>query len=84
MKRFVLLAVAAVGLLTGCAHRYVVTLSNGTQLTAIGRPRLVDGNYVFKDASKRPVYVPSGRVREIAPASMANKENDLFTPATLK
>jgi hypothetical protein len=61
--------------LTGCAHQYVIRLTNGTQLTTPYKPRLKEGFYCFKDAKGGEHFVPSGRVREIAPASMVEQEN---------
>ncbi len=37
-----------------------------------GKPKLVNGYFVYKDATGRYAEpVPSGRVREVSPASMA-------------
>ena len=64
-------------LLCGCSHTYVITLNNGTKLVTASKPRLEKGMYVFKDAKGVTSYEPAGRVREIAPASMAqDKESD--------
>jgi hypothetical protein len=51
----------------------VITTLNGRQVITASKPRLERGNYVFKDAQGKPAYVPAGRVREIAPASMAKE-----------
>ena len=59
-------------LLTGCTRHYTVTLQSGQQLSLMGKYKLVDGNYVFKDANGQPVRIPQGSVREIAPASMSS------------
>jgi hypothetical protein len=61
--------------LTGCAHHYVMKLSNGSQITTATKPKLKDGSYYFKDAKGEEHYVPEARVREIAPASMAERED---------
>lgn len=57
-------------LLTGCAQRYVMVLNNGAQIVSRGKPRLENGAYVYRDTSGKTAVIPSGRVREIAPASM--------------
>jgi hypothetical protein len=60
-------------LLTGCAHGYVLTMSNGDRVHTGSKPKLVNGFYYYKDASGRPAPpVFAGRVTEIAPASMAS------------
>lgn len=61
--------------LTGCAHHYVMKLNNGAQITTVGKPKLKEGIYTFKDAKGEEHFVAAGRVREIAPASVAGKEN---------
>lgn len=58
-------------MLAGCSRTYVVTLTNGTQLTCCGKPKLVGPNYVMKDARGDASTIPMTRVREIAPADMA-------------
>ena len=71
-----LMALLGLVLLTGCTRRYILTLTNGTQITARGKPKLQGGNYVFEDATGEQSYVSSARVREIAPASMAGRSSD--------
>ena len=61
--------------LTGCAHHYVLKLNNGTEITTATKPRLQEGVYHFKDAKGEEHFMPVTRVREIAPASMAEREN---------
>lgn len=78
MKTTLFLLLLSAVLLTGCARRYVITLSNGTRLTAVGKPQFQDGQYFFKDASGRTGSLPAGRVREIAPASMAREKDSQF------
>jgi len=51
MKFFSPLLLFGFVLLTGCAHNYVITLNNGRQLGAQGKPVLKGGSYYFKDAS---------------------------------
>ena len=85
MKTLLLLAVAGLVLLSGCASRgYIVTLNNGTQITAKTKPQLEGNRYVFENAEGEKGYVPAGRVREIAPASMATKSGTSSFKTTTK
>ena len=60
--------------LTGCAHHYVMKLDNGMEITTASKPKLKEGAYSFKDAKGEEHFVAAGRVREVAPASVAAKE----------
>jgi hypothetical protein len=61
--------------LTGCAHHYVMKLTDGAQITTASKPKLKEGVYFFKDAKGEEHAVGAARVREIAPASMVEREN---------
>jgi hypothetical protein len=82
-----MLTLALVGgllLLCGCASTYVITLSNGARITTSGKPKYKNGCYYYTDQSGRRGYVPGGRVREVAPASMAEDESPNFKPKSSK
>jgi len=81
MKKL-LLTLAVAGLLTGCSHRYVITLNNNMRITTASKPRFQNGNYYFKDANGQTNSIPAGRVKEIAPASMVGEEKTPFKPQT--
>ena len=78
MKKTVRVMLVGLSILTGCAHNYVMTLTNGSQIITASKPRLERSSYVYKDAKGRDCFVPAGRVREIAPASMAKEEKPMF------
>jgi len=40
--------------------------------------RVEKGRYKFKDKAGRPSWVPAGRVKEIAPASMVEEQKPMF------
>ncbi len=69
MKKFVLLGLFAAAVLTGCAGRYNMTLTNGNIITTRGKPKLDDTKrvYLYKDSQGRPGSVPVFRVQEIEP-----------------
>jgi hypothetical protein len=75
INRFLLLLLG--GLVTGCATRYNVTLTNGRTITAKGKPRLDKASncFVFKDATGHQIAMPAMRIREIAPASMSSENS---------
>jgi hypothetical protein len=75
MKKTTLPILIGMIALTGCAHHYVIRLSNGTEITTATKPQLREGVYQFKDAKGEEHFVPLTRVREVAPASMAQKED---------
>ena len=80
MKSAVLVLSAGLAALCGCAHNYVIKMDNGKQITTANKPKLQHGQYVFKDGAGRLQYVSQGRVREIAPASMAGDDKPKFNP----
>jgi hypothetical protein len=84
MKPLLLVTLACLVMVSGCSSTYVLTLNNGERIRTNGKPRLEKGFYYFKDASGHdaaPVF--SGRVKEIAPASMASPdESSAFKPVS--
>ena len=78
MKKYFLPFTVCVGLLAGCARHYHLTLTNGSVIITASKPRLENGSYHFKDASGKVVYVPSFRVREVAPTSMSKGTKSTF------
>ena len=78
MNKTVLVLLSAVLLLTGCARTYVMTLSNGQRIWTKGKPKRLDGFYVYKDPSGQEGRVQAYNVREIAPPSMATDPNAPF------
>jgi hypothetical protein len=81
MKKACLPVLIGVMALSGCAHHYVLKLNNGAAVTTATKPKLQDGSWRFKDAAGEEHFVPAARVREVAPASAAARENK---PAAVK
>ena len=80
MKKWVLPLFAGLVVICGCAHQYVIKLTNGMTLTSPHKPKLKGSLYIYKDALGRTNYVPQGRVVEIEPASFAQEENQFQAP----
>ena len=68
-------------LLAGCAHRYDMTLTNGTRITNVSKPEFHkdEGAYYYKDVTGKVHHVNSGHVVEIKPHSSKNT-----TPGTIQ
>ena len=66
MKNCLVIAVAAL-VLTGCAHHYKMTLTNGNSITTSGKPKLNQaGNaYIYKDLQGKESWISAGKVTEI-------------------
>ena len=60
--------------LCGCAHQYVMKLSNGMEVTCPGKPKLKGSYYCYKGPRGEEQMIPQSRVLEIEPASMAEEE----------
>ena len=74
MKQICLTLLLVPLFLAGCARHYVLTLTSGSRVTAVGKPKLDGGAYVYKDVNGQTVTLAAGRVTEVAPASMAQKK----------
>ena len=75
MKRIALILIGA-SLLTGCAHHYDMTLTNGIHITNVTKPLLDrdNGVYVYKDVAGNQRFISAGRVIEIKPHSFKNDD----------
>jgi hypothetical protein len=77
MKKLILPLLVTIVAFCGCAHQYVIKLSNGTELIAPSKPHLKGANYHYKDARGQDVAIPQSRVMQIQPTSMAAEEKKL-------
>ena len=82
MKKLLLPLCLLALLFVGCAQHYTLITSNGTKVSAYGKPRLKDGAYFYKDSQGRERSLPASRVKEIAPSSEASTAD--FTPGSSK
>jgi hypothetical protein len=74
MKRLVVLMVACLLSVCGCAHQYVMKLSNSQEILTPSKPKLKDGVYYYKDAHGGVHRISQSRVQMIEPAKMAAEE----------
>jgi len=80
MNRIVFLLLVCVTAVTGCAHQYVMKLSNGIKVTTASKPKLKNGCYTFKDATGKENKISQARVLEIEPVSMSADDKNRFAP----
>ena len=84
MKNWIFPLGASLAVLCGCAHTYVMKLSNGVQITTPHKPKLKGSDYYYKDALGRENKIAQSRVVEIAPASMVAEEGFFWLDAPVK
>jgi hypothetical protein len=84
MKTLLLPLLASLLVVCGCAHEYVIKLSNGETLQAASKPKLQGPAYHYKDAKGRDISIPSGKVTEIEPVSSAKDESKTFQQPTVE
>jgi hypothetical protein len=75
MKTASLPLIIGLVVLSGCASHYVIRLDNNSEITTATKPKLKDQVYYFKDIKGEQQSVPKFRVRELAPARMAARED---------
>src|ERR1035438_4011536 len=75
MKKSSLPLIIGLIALSGCASHYVIRLDNNSEITTATKPKLKDQVYYFKDTKGEEQSVPKFRVRELAPAAMAARED---------
>ena len=75
MKKASLPLIIGLIALSGCASHYVIRLDNNSEITTATKPKLKDQVYYFKDAKGQEQSVPKFRVRELAPATVAARED---------
>src|SRR5436190_7895626 len=57
---------AILTILSGCAHRYLMTFTDGNQVISISKPKLKGAHYHFRDEAGGECVIPTERVAKIA------------------
>ena len=82
--RLALTLLAGLAALSGCAHRYLMKLTDGQQMIAISKPRLEGGNYHFRDEQGLECAIPKSRVAVIVTGAVEKEEKQPAAPAAPK
>ena len=65
--------------LCGCAHQYLMKLSNGDQVISLSKPKLQGTNYHFT-GSEGQYVIPQSRVVKIETISVVKEEEKPLSP----
>jgi hypothetical protein len=71
--------------LCGCAHQYLMKLSDGDQIISLNKPKLQGTVYCFTNGTGQPDMIPQSHVVKIQAVSIAKEEQKpLFPPKPKK
>jgi hypothetical protein len=83
-RKLALTLLVSLALLCGCAHQYLMKLSNGDQIISISKPKLKETSYHFTDGQGVELVVPQSRVVKIETISVVKQEDKPLSPAKPK
>jgi hypothetical protein len=79
-----MILLVSLAVLCGCAHEYLMKLSNGYQIISVSKPKTQGTNYLFTDDTGMQHMIPKSRVATIEGISVVNKEEKPSSPAKPK
>jgi hypothetical protein len=80
-RKLALALLAGLAVLCGCAHQYLLILSNGDQIVSLTKPKHQGTNYYFMGDLGGPHVIPANRVVKIKTGSAATEEAKPPAPA---
>lgn len=83
-RKLALTLLVSLPVLCGCAHEYLMKLSNGDQVISLSKPKLREASYYFTDGEGVERAVPQNRVVKIETVSVVKQENKPLSPAKPK
>jgi hypothetical protein len=70
--------------LCGCAHQYLMKLSDGDQIISYSKPKLQESHYHFTGETGEQYVIPQSRVVKIETISVVKESKKPSSPATPK
>jgi hypothetical protein len=70
----------SLAVLCGCAHQYLMKLSNGDQIVSLSKPKSKGTSYLFTDVSGTEHVIAQSRVLKIEPVTPAKEEEKPSPP----
>jgi hypothetical protein len=74
----------SLAVLCGCAHQYLLRISDGDQIISLSRPKLQGTNYYFTGGDGVEHVIPQSRVVKIKSVSVVKEEEKPLPPAKPK
>jgi hypothetical protein len=82
--KLALALLVSLSVLCGCAHQYLMKLSNGDQLISRSKPKPQGTTYHFTDSSGTELVIPRSRVVKIETVSVVKEQEKSSSPARPK
>jgi hypothetical protein len=73
-RELALTLLVSLAVLCGCAHQYLVKLSDGDQIISLNKPKLQETSYHFTDGEGVECVIPQSRVLKIETVSVVKEE----------
>jgi hypothetical protein len=83
-RKLALTILVSLTVLCGCAHQYLMTLSNGGQVISLSKPKPQGTNYLFTGGDGVGYVLPQSRVVKIKAVSVVKEEKKPLSPAKPK
>ena len=83
-RKLALTLLVSLAVLCGCAHHYLMKLSNGAQTISRTKPKLQGTNYHFTGDDGVQYVIPKSRVVKIKTISAIQEEQKPLSPAKPK
>jgi hypothetical protein len=80
-RKLALTFLVSQAVLCGCAHHYLMKLSNGDQTISISKPKLQGTNYHFTGGNGVEYMIPKSRVAKIKTISAIEEQKKPSSPA---
>jgi hypothetical protein len=83
-SKLALTLLVSLAVLCGCAHEYLIKISNGDQVISLSKPKLQETLYHFTDEMGQAHVIPQSRVVKIETISVVKEEVKPLSPAKPK
>jgi len=83
-SKLALTLLVGLAVLCGCAHEYLIKISNGDQVISLSKPKLQETLYHFTDEMGQQHVIPQSRVVKIESISVVKEQQKPSPPAKPK